>query len=58
MVQEEEVLGKAYDGRLMRRLLGYLTPYRAGDEQQFVATVFEMTRLPADFPTGWIPPQR
>jgi len=29
MTQEEEVLGKAYDGRLMRRLLGYLTPYRA-----------------------------
>ncbi len=26
---EEEVLGKAYDGRLMRRLLTYLKPYRA-----------------------------
>jgi ATP-binding cassette, subfamily B, multidrug efflux pump len=25
---EEEVLGKAYDSRLMRRLVGYLTPYR------------------------------
>ena len=25
--QEEEVLGKAYDARLMRRLLGYLKPY-------------------------------
>ena len=25
---EEEVLGKAYDSRLMRRLLGYLRPYR------------------------------
>ena len=25
--QEEEVLGKAYDGRLMRRLLTYLHPY-------------------------------
>ena len=24
---EEEVLGKAYDARLMRRLLGYLRPY-------------------------------
>jgi ATP-binding cassette, subfamily B, multidrug efflux pump len=28
MSSEEEVLGKAYDGRLMRRLLGYLRPYR------------------------------
>ncbi|MGA2336595.1 MAG: ABC transporter ATP-binding protein [Terriglobales bacterium] len=26
--QEEEVLGKAYDGRLMRRLLTYLGPYK------------------------------
>ncbi|HKS73433.1 MAG TPA: ABC transporter ATP-binding protein [Terriglobales bacterium] len=26
--QEEEVLGKAYDSRLMRRLLTYLRPYR------------------------------
>ena len=26
--QEEEILGKAYDGRLMRRLLTYLRPYR------------------------------
>src|SRR5437764_2891992 len=25
---EEEVLGKAYDSRLMRRLLTYLTPYK------------------------------
>ncbi|HEY1304899.1 MAG TPA: ABC transporter ATP-binding protein [Vicinamibacterales bacterium] len=28
MIHEEEVLGKAYDGRLMRRLLAYLRPYR------------------------------
>jgi ATP-binding cassette subfamily B multidrug efflux pump len=28
MKVEEEILGKAYDGRLMRRLLGYLRPYR------------------------------
>jgi ATP-binding cassette subfamily B multidrug efflux pump len=27
-LQEEEVLGKAYDGRLMRRLLKYLRPYK------------------------------
>ncbi len=28
MQVEEEILGKAYDGRLMRRLLGYMAPYR------------------------------
>ncbi|HKT50536.1 MAG TPA: ABC transporter ATP-binding protein, partial [Candidatus Angelobacter sp.] len=27
MAQEEEVLGKAYDSRLMKRLVGYLRPY-------------------------------
>jgi ATP-binding cassette subfamily B multidrug efflux pump len=26
-IHEEEILGKAYDARLMRRLLGYLRPY-------------------------------
>ena len=25
---DEEILGKAYDARLMRRLLAYLRPYR------------------------------
>ena len=28
MAHEEEALGKAYDSRLMRRLLAYLRPYR------------------------------
>ncbi len=28
LLQEEEALGKAYDARLMRRLLAYLRPYR------------------------------
>jgi ATP-binding cassette subfamily B protein len=27
-MQDEEILGKAYDGRLMRRLLTYLKPYK------------------------------
>ncbi len=25
---QEEAVGKVYDGRLMRRLLGYVVPYR------------------------------
>src|SRR5690349_1209917 len=27
-VQDDEILGKAYDSRLMRRLLRYLAPYK------------------------------
>jgi ATP-binding cassette, subfamily B, multidrug efflux pump len=34
---EEEVLGKAYDGRLMRRLINYLRPYKL---EVFFALVF------------------
>ncbi|HXH07755.1 MAG TPA: ABC transporter ATP-binding protein [Vicinamibacterales bacterium] len=36
---EEEALGKAYDARLMRRLLGYLRPYRARIAVAFAAIV-------------------
>ncbi len=36
---EEEVLGKAYDGRLMRRLLGYLRPYRLTVAAALVAII-------------------
>jgi ATP-binding cassette subfamily B protein len=36
---DEEALGKAYDARLMRRLLGYLRPYRAQVAVAFAAIV-------------------
>lgn len=37
---EEEILGKAYDSRLMRRLLRYLRPYRGVVAPAFIAIVF------------------
>jgi len=40
-VQEEEVLGKAYDSRLMRRLLTYLRPYRWQVGVSFIAILFK-----------------
>ena len=36
---DEEVLGKAYDARLMRRLLGYLWPYWRQVAVAFVAII-------------------
>ncbi|HEY6332699.1 MAG TPA: ABC transporter ATP-binding protein [Blastocatellia bacterium] len=36
---EEEVLGKAYDSVLMRRLLGYLRPYKSYALTSFILTV-------------------
>lgn len=32
----------------------FLNPHRAGANGRFVATLFELRRLPADFPLGWI----
>jgi ATP-binding cassette subfamily B multidrug efflux pump len=39
MFADDEVLGKAYDARLMRRLLGYLRPYKAQVGAALVAIV-------------------
>ena len=41
MAQEEEVLGKAYDSRLMRRLLTYLRPYKLQVAISAVATILK-----------------
>ncbi|MFT7464339.1 MAG: outer membrane protein assembly factor BamB, partial [Pseudohongiellaceae bacterium] len=32
----------------------FLNPYRSGDDGQLVATLFEVVRLPVDFPTDWL----
>jgi ATP-binding cassette subfamily B protein len=40
-MQEEEVLGKAYDGRLMRRLIAYLRPYKWQVAVTFVAIILK-----------------
>ncbi|MBE3098835.1 MAG: ABC transporter ATP-binding protein [Planctomycetes bacterium] len=42
-VSDEEVLGKAYDARLMRRLLGYLRPYTRYVVVAFVAIIVGST---------------
>ena len=31
----------------------YISPFRAGDEQQLIATLFDLVRLPPDFPIEW-----
>ena len=38
---EEEILGKAYDSRLMKRLLRYLRPYRGHVVIALIAIVFK-----------------
>jgi len=48
-VQDEEVLGKAYDARLMRRLIGYLRPY-------WKQVLFAFLLIVADAALETIPP--
>lgn len=33
----------------------YYTPYRTGEDRQFIAALFEMIRLEPDFPLAWLP---
>ena len=40
-MQDEEILGKAYDSRLMRRLVTYLRPYKKYVVVAFVFIIFE-----------------
>jgi ATP-binding cassette subfamily B protein len=48
-MQEEEVLGKAYDSRLMRRLITYLRPYKGYVALALVLILFE-SALEVTFP--------
>jgi hypothetical protein len=46
--------GKAFevapDGTIVWK---YINPAQAGDDREFIASLFEVVRLPADFPTAW-----
>src|SRR6188474_90558 len=48
-MHDEEILGKAYDARLMRRLIGYLRPYRK-------QVLFALLLLVVDAALETIPP--
>jgi len=36
----------------------YISPWRAGENNELIATLFEMTRLPPDFPLDWLPEEK
>ena len=48
---EEEALGRAYDARLMRRLLGFLRPYRG---QVVVATLLVLAAAALELVGPWL----
>ena len=39
------------DGRIVWE---YYNPHRAGDEDELIATLFDVVRLSADFPADWL----
>jgi ATP-binding cassette subfamily B protein len=51
LVQEDEILGKAYDARLMRRIVIYLKPYK---RQVFTAFILIFATAAADLSTPYL----
>jgi ATP-binding cassette subfamily B protein len=51
LVQEDEILGKAYDARLMRRIVVYLKPYK---RQVFTAFILIFATAAADLSTPYL----
>ena len=38
-----------------RTVWEFYNPHRAGENDRYIATIFELLRLPPEFPTEWIP---
>jgi hypothetical protein len=38
-----------------RTVWEFYNPHRAGENGQYIATIFELLRLPPEFPTDWLP---
>jgi hypothetical protein len=48
--------GRAFEVTPDKRIVWeFYNPHRAGENDQYIATIFELLRLPPDFPTDWIP---
>ena len=48
--------GRAFEvTRDDRTVWEFYNPHRAGENGQYIATIFELLRLPPEFPTDWIP---
>jgi hypothetical protein len=47
--------GKAFEVTPEKEIVWeYLNPHRAGEDDEYIATLCEMVRLPPDFPLGWM----
>ncbi|MCP3986249.1 MAG: hypothetical protein GY723_17865, partial [bacterium] len=47
--------GRAFEVTADQRIVWeYYTPYRAGENGEYIATLAEVVRLPLDFPVDWL----
>ena len=50
--------GRAFEVTADKQIVWeYYNPARAGEENELIATLFDVARLAEDFPTGWVPPR-
>jgi hypothetical protein len=46
--------GRAFEVTAEKQVVWeFYNPFRAGDQGEYIATLFEVVRLPPDFPVGW-----
>ena len=51
--------GRAFEVTPEREIVWeFYNPQRAGDDDEYIATLFELVRLPSDFPIAWIADRR
>jgi dipeptidyl aminopeptidase/acylaminoacyl peptidase len=51
----ESNAGRAFEVNDERRIVWeYYNPERAGDDDELIATLFDVVRLPPDFPVDWL----
>jgi hypothetical protein len=51
--------GRAFEVTPEREIVWeFYNPQRAGDDDEYIATLFELVRLPSDFPIDWIADRR
>ncbi|MBW2665079.1 MAG: aryl-sulfate sulfotransferase [Deltaproteobacteria bacterium] len=52
----ESESGRAFEVSHDKRIVWeFFNPHRAGENDRYIATIFELLRLPLDFPLDWLP---
>jgi hypothetical protein len=53
----ESTAGRAFEVTPQKKIVWeFYSPYRAGEKQEYIASLFELMRLPQNFPLDWLKP--